>query len=172
MAVSLALNGFVPKVLAIDEKRNAMIQIGAQPIGVPSPKSVIEILADLHISSIERIEVLKAGGVPDRRLSWLSSNISDILRDPILDLCEHMEHITGLREHISDIQGFCERLSGYDIPDTLVHGDFNEGNICTGSEPGSTFSLINWANCCIGHPFFDLARLRSRRNGRRINVKS
>lgn len=160
LTVSSVMEGFVPKILAIDEKRNAIIQLGAEPMDDSDPKAVMGMLADLHIVSIQHVDALKAGGVPDRGLAWLSSCITEMLCDPILELCEKKEPLCLLKGRVREVKGICKRLLDYGIPDTLVHGDCDESNIRRGvEEPGSAFSLIDWATCCIGHPFFDLARI-------------
>lgn len=46
----------------------------------------METLAELHIQSLsECIDDLKAGGVPDCGLSWLSANVPSILEPPAFD---------------------------------------------------------------------------------------
>jgi len=43
------------------------------------------------------------------------------------------------------------------VPDTLVHGDLHPGNVRTG--PGGRLTILDWGDCVIGHPAFDILRL-------------
>jgi len=42
------------------------------------------------------------------------------------------------------------------IPETLVHGDFWPGNWI---EHEGNLVLVDWGDCCVGHPMFDTAPL-------------
>lgn len=161
MAISSVMERYTPKVLAIDDARNIMIQVGGYDIGDRDFAGLMAMLADMQISSIEHIEKLKAGGVPERGLSWLSSNFAQVLANPILELCEHEEHLRKLQGRVCEVQHACDRLAAYGIPDTLVHGDFHDNNICEGVLPGQDFSFIDWASCFIGHPLLDYQRVTS-----------
>ncbi|CDF34553.1 unnamed protein product [Chondrus crispus] len=159
LTVSATLPGFVPKILAVDGSRNAMLQIGAQHLEYSDPKAVMAMLANLHISSIQHIDVLRAGGVPYRGLPWISSNIANILQHPVLDLCRDKETLNSLRNRVDELQDICSVLLRYNIPDTLVHGDCSEANMKRGLEEENRLCFIDWANCCIAPPFFDLYRM-------------
>ena len=47
----------------------------------------------------------------------------------------------------------CERLAEYRVPETLNHGDLNDGNVFVGD--GSTV-FIDWGDWCVSHPFYSL----------------
>jgi hypothetical protein len=54
---------------------------------------------------------------------------------------------------LPDFRERCERMSEWDLPDTLVNIDFWRGNL----EPVPTGTIIyDWAECAIGHPLISL----------------
>ncbi|KAI0561436.1 Aminoglycoside phosphotransferase [Gracilaria domingensis] len=157
--VSTALDRYVPKILAVDEKLNAFVQVGAQYADLLDPAAVVKMIADFHIASIPHIDKLRAGGVPDRGLKWLSSELTNILYHPVLELCQNKENVQSLRKRADELRCILGQLLSFGIPETLVHGDCEEQNVRSGLEPKHGLCFIDWANCCIAPPFFDLYRL-------------
>lgn len=59
-----------------------------------------------------------------------------------------------LRGLVPVLREYCERLSDDPFPDTLMHGDFFDGN--TASRPDG-FLIYDWGFAAVAHPLLDLA---------------
>lgn len=151
--VSRVMGSFVPRVLATSKTNLSFVQIGAHPWFDLEPVLIMETLAELYIRSLERIDDLLDGGVPDRGLAWLSASISYIIEHPAFDSIPNDQHLVELRGGVGEIRSLCDKLMGFGIPHTLVHGDCDITNVCGGIEPEWKLSFMDWANCCIAHPY-------------------
>jgi hypothetical protein len=65
--------------------------------------------------------------------------------------------IPGLRELIDDLPRRIAEINACGLPDTLVHGDLHVGNVRTDDTGG--LAIVDWADCFIGNPGFDLLRV-------------
>ena len=65
--------------------------------------------------------------------------------------------IPGLKALIDDLPSRIADVRDCGVPDTLVHGDLHVGNVRTDDDGGLT--IVDWADCFIGHPGFDLLRI-------------
>ncbi len=61
-----------------------------------------------------------------------------------------IERLLGLSPRVAELS---ERLADYRIPETLIHGDLNDGNVFVG---GMSPVFIDWGDGCISHPFYSL----------------
>ena len=50
----------------------------------------------------------------------------------------------------------CARLGELAVPQTLMHGDLNTGNVAL---VDGRCVFFDWTDACVGHPFFDLVTL-------------
>ena len=94
-------------------------------------------------------------GIPDGRLGAEGQGFGT--RRLARVAAPHYDRIDGLRELID---GLPERLRAVEecgLPDTLVHGDLHPGNVRT--DPGGRLTIMDWGDCTIGHPAFDILRL-------------
>jgi hypothetical protein len=121
-------------------------------------------LAELQKASICHVPALVAAGCGDQRTS--------VLRAHIPEMMEHIEEAmarpsvshaprlgsTRIREMGAIVEDACLNLEGLGIPDTLLHGDINFGNILAGPR-GCVFT--DWAHAAIGHPFVMFEHLRA-----------
>ncbi|MET0424461.1 MAG: phosphotransferase [Actinoplanes sp.] len=69
----------------------------------------------------------------------------------------YLDEIDGLRELIDDLPRRWAEIDACGLPDTLVHGDLHPGNVRTG--PDGKPTIMDWGDCSIGHPGFDILRL-------------
>ena len=69
----------------------------------------------------------------------------------------YLATIDGLRELIDDLPRRFAEVAGCGLPDTLVHGDLHPGN--TRTDDDGHLSILDWGDCTIGHPAFDILRL-------------
>lgn len=54
------------------------------------------------------------------------------------------------------ISQLLNRLDSFNLPLTVVHGDFSDGNIAFRSEEADQMILYDWQYACISNPFLDL----------------
>ena len=109
--------------------------------------------------SAGRQEDLLNLGVPDRRLAVLPEQFRALLAD---------EEMVGLGQSYgldAQEQGrllasqplslrLCQRLATYNIPESLDHGDFHDGNVFVSNN--GTLTLFDWGDSSVTHPFFSL----------------
>jgi hypothetical protein len=119
-------------------------------------EAVIRIWGEVQRSSAASVERLFAAGCLDRRLDVLIEQIDPLLNDPETHASLAPEEITHLRRLAPYIKACCQKLAGYGIPATLVHGDLHWGNIAIKDENAIFF---DWTDGCVCHPFIDLATL-------------
>jgi Ser/Thr protein kinase RdoA (MazF antagonist) len=159
---------FVPRVVSYRERWNAWLTLEAggahldENSGVTDWARAAETLASLQITSFGRALHLLAAGCKDVRIPSLLG-----LVDPFFAaMAERMEEQTKpspqplLRQEVlwlaAEIKVRLEQLAVCDIPNTLGHLDFNPGNILVS---GERCVILDWAEACVGHPFFTLQYL-------------
>jgi Ser/Thr protein kinase RdoA (MazF antagonist) len=96
------------------------------------------------------VEALVALGVPDRRGQALASWAGQSLRPYASDAAAVLLDTLAARMTSLDACGF---------PDVLVHGDLWPGNAVGDDEH---LVLLDWGDCFLGHPGFDILRLVER----------
>lgn len=118
-------------------------------------------LAAMQVGSAkELIEFLFKVGCPDRRWDWLSAQIEALLTAPTDSLAGDSDALTadelvGLRDRLPEFQGWLRELQTYAVPMALEHGDFWAGQVLVQAEP-ELYTIIDWSDCSISHPFFSL----------------
>src|SRR3954453_3858167 len=120
--------------------------------------AVLPRYAELQIELARRAPDLLALGVPDRRLQVLPTLYESLLADVDVLRIDRAPGLTrGQYERLLDltprVAELCERLAEYRIPETLNHGDLNDGNVFVGD--GSPV-FIDWGDGCVSHPFYSL----------------
>jgi hypothetical protein len=144
----------VPRLLATDAHRMLLANLPGEDgyqASRPARAVLIDLLIDLQISTIDRIDEFEAAGVPDGR--WAA-------------LCEAAEAVvmrwapedSSLRLLIDSAEQRIAAIDECGLPYVLVHGDAHSGNARVGGEadPGIWF---DWGDCRIGHPILDVAVL-------------
>jgi hypothetical protein len=119
---------------------------------------VLPLYAELQIELAQRVPELLALGVPDRRLSVLPTLYEPLLSDMDVMRIDQSIGLTrrqygrllDLSTHVAEL---CERLADHRIPETINHGDLNDGNVFVG-DGHSIF--IDWGDGCVSHPFYSL----------------
>lgn len=106
------------------------------------------LLHGVQTTALDHVTELVALGVPDRRGARLLDDIDRALRQFGADVGSVADVLAELPGRLADVEA-CG------VADTLVHGDFHPGNV-RARENGAT--LIDWGDCFIGHPAFDLIR--------------
>lgn len=63
--------------------------------------------------------------------------------------------LVELKRRVREVKKACSILLGMDIPQTLVHGDFDSMNFRDPADEGKEMLVIDWATACIT-PFLRL----------------
>lgn len=157
---------FLPRQVAVRQEWNAwwMEDAGA-PVThytLLQLEQAVSAMAELQIKSLHQIVALRAAGAIDRRLSSLRSQIPGIMNY----LADAMERQSStkvprierqrLKELGTMIEDACLRMEELAIPDTLLHGDTNCGNVLF---RGDKCVFIDWSEAGIGNPFFGFQHL-------------
>lgn len=159
---------FVPSIIATHELWNAWLTIEADGSHLDERSEIalweraVTSLADLQIRSAERTEELIDAGCRDLRIPALIGCV-----DPFLEVVEALMKkqpkvpppILEKQELVvlaAEIENACTRLRGLGFPDTLVHLDFNPGNILVSS---TSCVFLDWAEACVSSPFLTLQYL-------------
>ena len=116
--------------------------------------AITELVALQHALS-SRLADLQALGLPDRRLTATAPRVSTLLarwRDALT-----LQEIGVLENLVEALPERYALTAAAGLPDTLLHGDFYQGNVR--GEPGR-WRILDWGDAAIGHPVIDIIRLR------------
>lgn len=124
-------------------------------------RRVVPQFAELQIRAAAHVQNMLEAGVPDYRLEKLPGLLSALLKDRSVLLLNQPKGITEaelneLLESAPRFQSLCEQLSAYDIPETLNHGDFHDGNVLIQDD---RLTFIDWGDASVSHPFVTLRTL-------------
>jgi hypothetical protein len=164
--------GCVPDVLAVHPSWNAWIvpdECANDWKSIPDPERRLEFLSRAvdAIAIIQRRSVghemdLFCAGAFDQRLEALLAD-STLLFEKVgegmsLQTSTKVPRIEGAQLHdLRDtFDSVCEYLRTLSVPDTVLHGDMNAGNVLWG---GETCQLIDWSEAYVGHPLVTLQHL-------------
>ncbi len=167
MTLSQLFPYFLPPIVGARADWNAwaMEDCGAQLLEHPTQPALeqaVVALESLQRQSIPFLPVLRNSGFRDQSLSTLLSYV-----DEIIDYLEEamarqtstkvppLDH-RQLRRLGTFLRDTCQAVQSLEIPDALVHGDLNPGNVLL---DGSRCVLIDWAEAYIGNPLVTFERL-------------
>jgi Phosphotransferase enzyme family len=157
---------FLPRQVAVRREWNAWWMEDA---GAPVTRftllqleHAVSAMAELQMKSLHHTAALRAAGAIDRRLSTLRSGIPGI----ISYLADAMERQASTkvprieRQRLINlgtiVEDACLRMEELTIPDTLLHGDTNYGNVLF---RGNKCVFIDWSEAGIGNPFLGFHHL-------------
>ncbi|MDQ6694744.1 MAG: aminoglycoside phosphotransferase family protein [Chloroflexota bacterium] len=115
--------------------------------------AILDLLASMQIDFVGRESDLLALGCADRRLGKLAAEIAPLLSDPSSTQGLEAGEVERLRALVPTLESMCARLASYNIPETLVHGDFYGGNTVVA---GGHYMIFDWTDVALSHPFLDL----------------
>jgi hypothetical protein len=160
------LDAAVPNVIAINANLNCFLM---QDAGISlreylknstSKQSLCEGLKKYtHIqrAAEKKVVAFLELGAPDWRLEKLPNlyfqficNDSFLLEDGVT-----RDELNSLRERHSIFDTLCERLSEYQIVETIDHCDFHDNNILIDTNTRD-ITIIDWGETVITQPFFSL----------------
>ncbi len=157
----------IPSVLAIDAKRRWALLHGFGGDTLEHEASlllwaeVLRCLARIQMDCVGRTEILRSLGCPTLCLDEIASQVDRVLTKAGLIAGVKWEWLTT--SEIERLQALrprlvaaCEQLSGYNLPETLVHNDFHAGNIAI---QGESIVFFDWTDSSLTQPFFSLVAL-------------
>jgi hypothetical protein len=157
----------LPKLLSVSSQRGWVLMRDGGPMlrdtirstrDIRPWMSVLPRYAELQMEMAGHVPELLALGVPDRRLSVLPSLYEPLLADVGVLRIDQQPGLTSvqytrLSSMVSRVVELCNKLARYPIPETLNHGDLNDGNVLVRDDE-SVF--IDWGDSCVSHPFYSL----------------
>ena len=154
--------GMVPPPLAVEAKRRWMLltdfgdDLLVRNADIQVWEGVVESFARLQMDSIAHLDLLLSSGCLDRRLRVMSAQIDGLLQDA--DALSDLDagEVASVRALAPDLKASCARLGELMVPQTLMHGDLNSGNVALGD---GRCVFFDWTDACVAHPFFDLVTL-------------
>jgi Ser/Thr protein kinase RdoA (MazF antagonist) len=152
--------GPTPTLLARDGPRALLAEIEGEDLyeaTLAQRKGMIDLLVDLQAEQADRIQDLRALGLPDWRADALIEAIESV-SDRVANQLSPVEQndLASFRRSLPDR---LVQLAACGLPDTLVHGDFHSGNFRGG---GADLTLLDWGDSGIGNPLLDQAAFLDR----------
>jgi Ser/Thr protein kinase RdoA (MazF antagonist) len=115
---------------------------------VEQREAMVDALVELQVATAPQSGELLALGGHDWRVGAFVDRAADVVgRDA------PAAHRAGLGRLVDGLAARFAALAECGLPDGLVHGDFHPGNV-RWSHGGPV--LLDWGDCGIGHPLFDL----------------
>ncbi len=151
----------VPEVLATDGARTLLAEVpGDDLYGVGGARlpAMVDLLVDLQTAWVDRVDDLLALGLPDWRREALTSGLAALVerwRDR-----QAPDVVAGLDRLVTGLPDRWAEVEACGVPDTLVHGDFHQGNLRSAG-PGHLV-LLDWGDSGVGHPMLDEAAFLER----------
>jgi Ser/Thr protein kinase RdoA (MazF antagonist) len=111
---------------------------------------MVSLLVSLQREWFTKADELLAAGLPDWRAVSLTAAIAALVERvapalPADDRVALGQFVDGLADRLANV-------ASCGLPDTLVHGDFHDGNF---RGDGGTLVLLDWGDCGVGHPLLD-----------------
>lgn len=155
--------GQAPTPVAVDPERHWMIvpDLGPELTWKASDEDVLDMIrafARLQVASAAHVEELLSGGCVERRLPWLVDHVTRWLTGADLSgYVDDPDRAARLRTLAADLPGHLDRLRGFGLPDTLLHGDLHPGNVARAADG---YAYFDWSDASVGHPFVDMFTIR------------
>jgi thiamine kinase-like enzyme len=153
-------NEHIPDLVAADEQRVLLRNLPGEDCYDASPKQMLHMvdrLVDLQWRWHNRLNALFDAGIPSAQSDVLLKCIPDVVNLRLSELSvEHQARLIAFRQTLPER---LDRLEACGFPATLVHGDYHPGNW---RGAGMDLSILDWGDCCVGHPLLDLPALIDR----------
>lgn len=119
---------------------------------------VITRYADLQIGLASHVNEVLALGIPDHRLGTLPTLYTQLLKDEDSLMIGKEKGLTEtefqqLKELQPRFENICSDLAAIQIPESVNHGDFHDGNILL---KDGRITFFDWGDASITHPFVSL----------------
>lgn len=116
-------------------------------------KGICRVYGQIQVAAVEHRAHLVNIGCLDRGLEVLTDHADELLSDWRIMACLEADEVQRLRNLRPHLHRLCQQLDSYNIPETLVHGDWGLGNVAGSVEQPLFF---DWTEASIAHPFFDM----------------
>jgi len=157
----------MPELVAVDTARGwmlmrdggEMLRASIRPKKDLAPWSpVIARYSALQLDLANHLPELLALSVPDFRLAALPELYTELMADeerlqleqPNGLSSKEVAHLRGMGSRFEQI---CGDLAAYEIPESLNHGDFHDGNVLLRD---GRIMLFDWGDANVTHPFVSL----------------
>jgi hypothetical protein len=143
----------VPSVIAAEGLRILLHEIPGEDLygsSVPQRLTMVSQLVGIQRAWLGRVDELLALGAPDWRAALLASAIDSVVERTAADL--RVAERAALVRFVEDLGSRLAAVAACGIPDTLVHGDFHDGNH---RGDGTRIVLLDWGDSGVGHPLLD-----------------
>jgi len=143
----------VPRLLGRERERILLAEIPGKDqydAQLPELVEMVDILVDLQLRWLGRVDELLRLGLPDWRTPALSSAIAEVVERTSPEL--RSQDRAELGTFIVDLPVRLAAVDACGVPGGLIHGDFHPGNVR--GEPGRLV-LLDWGDAGIGHPLLD-----------------
>ena len=150
----------VPRVVACDTKRMLLRHLDGEDCydaGLEQMLHMIDKLVDLQWRWRNRLHELSEAGVPQVRSDILALRIPSVINQHLQNVQEKYQ--VKLKKFADTLPARLSDLDECGLPATLVHGDYHPGNW---RGTGTNLSIMDWGDCCIGHPLLDFPALIDR----------
>jgi phosphotransferase family enzyme len=154
---------YLPRILATRDEVNGWLMEevdGKHPdadAGLDVWVRIAETLASLQYETSGSADTFVAIGCQDLRTTQLVSRLPDFITLAGQLMGEQVVRspaplsFSQLNDLGQTLGVACDALSKFHVPDTLVHADFNPGNIIVGTD---RTAFLDWAETYVGQPFF------------------
>jgi hypothetical protein len=156
-----------PELLAVDTTRGWMLMRDGgetlrgsiRPTQDVTPwEPVITRYAELQIGLAEHISEILGLGIPDHRLAVLPALYTQLLTDEESLMIDQEKGLTSaewqqLKGMTARFGQICTELASFEIPESLNHGDFHDGNVLLRD---GRITFFDWGDASVTHPFVSL----------------
>ena len=157
----------MPELLAADTARGWMLmRDGGEPLrasirptqDIAPWRPVIARYAEVQIGLAEHVSEILALGIPDHRLAVLPALYTQLLTDEESLMIDQEKGLTSaewqqLKGMAARFGQICTELASFEIPESLNHGDFHDGNVLLRD---GRITFFDWGDASVTHPFVTL----------------
>jgi len=157
----------MPALVAVDSARGWMLmrdggdqlRASIRPAQDIKPwEPVITRYAELQVGLAAHVPEMLALGIPDHRPGALPARYAELLADEQSLMLGQEKGLTPVEfRQLQDLtprfQRICADLASFQIPDSLNHGDFHDGNVLL---KDGRITFFDWGDANVTHPFTSL----------------
>lgn len=148
-----------PTIIATSTELNCFIARGFHKVDLDESRyaELVKKLAYFQFGSLNFIEDLKEAGCDVRSPRRMAERLQEWAGDRDMERTFN-DMFPKYRSYVPVFVELLGKLNAFNLPLTLVHGDFSNGNAAfkTEEEEEDNLILFDWQYACIAHPFFDL----------------